>query len=68
MSDKAPGKPNGKKPGKTLKEKRTAKKLKRNTSGPDRSERRTNVTRDRTRGCWYSDQGTNPGWAGAHRA
>ena len=29
MSDKAPGKPNGKKPGKTLKEKRTAKKLKR---------------------------------------
>lgn len=30
MSDKAPGKPNGKKPGKTLKEKRTAKKLKRN--------------------------------------
>ena len=30
MSDKAPGKPKGKKPGKTLKEKRTAKKLKRN--------------------------------------
>jgi hypothetical protein len=30
MSDKAPGKPNGKKPGKSLKEKRTAKKLKRN--------------------------------------
>jgi hypothetical protein len=29
MSDKAPGKPNGKKPGKTLKEKRTAKHLKR---------------------------------------
>jgi hypothetical protein len=30
MSDKAPGKPNGKKPGKTLKEKRTAKQVKRN--------------------------------------
>jgi hypothetical protein len=30
MSDKAPGKPNGKKPGKTLKEKRTAKKHKLN--------------------------------------
>jgi hypothetical protein len=30
MSDKAPGKPNGKKPGKTLKEKRSAKKAKRN--------------------------------------
>ena len=30
MSDKAPGKPNGKKPGKTLKEKRTARKHKRN--------------------------------------
>ena len=30
MADKAPGRPNGKKPGKTLKEKRTAKKLKRN--------------------------------------
>ena len=34
MSDKAPGKPNGKTPGKTLKEKRTAKKLKRNGTGP----------------------------------
>ena len=35
MSDKAPGRPNGKKPGKTLKEKRTAKKLKRNNgTGP----------------------------------
>jgi len=35
MSDKAPGKPNGKKPGKTLKEKRTVKKLKRtNGTGP----------------------------------
>jgi len=35
MSDKAPGKPNGKKPGKSLKEKRTAKKLKRdNGTGP----------------------------------
>ena len=31
MSDKTPGKPNGKKPGKTLKEKRSAKKLKRNS-------------------------------------
>lgn len=31
MADKAPGKPSGKKPGKTLKEKRSAKKLKRNT-------------------------------------
>jgi hypothetical protein len=30
MADKTPGKPSGKKPGKTLKEKRTAKKLKRN--------------------------------------
>jgi hypothetical protein len=29
MSDKAPGKPSSKKPGKTLKEKRSAKKLKR---------------------------------------
>ena len=35
MSDKAPGKPNGKKPGKSLKETRTAKKLKRNNgTGP----------------------------------
>ena len=32
MADKTPGKPSGKKPGKTLKEKRTAKKFKR-TSG-----------------------------------
>jgi hypothetical protein len=31
MADKAPGKPDRKKPGKTLKEKRTAKKLKRNS-------------------------------------
>ena len=31
MADKSPGKPSGKKPGKTLKEKRTAKKLKRNS-------------------------------------
>ena len=30
MADKSPHKPSGKKPGKTLKEKRTAKKLKRN--------------------------------------
>jgi hypothetical protein len=29
MADKSPGRPSGKKPGKTLKEKRTAKKLKR---------------------------------------
>jgi hypothetical protein len=35
MSDKTPGKPNGKKPAKSLKEKRTAKKLKRNNeTGP----------------------------------
>jgi hypothetical protein len=35
MSDKTPGRPNGKKPAKTLKEKRTAKKLKRNSeTGP----------------------------------
>jgi hypothetical protein len=35
MSDKAPGRPNGKKPAKTLKEKRTAKKLKRDSAtGP----------------------------------
>jgi hypothetical protein len=35
MSDKTPGKPNGKKPAKTLKEKRTAKQVKRNNgTGP----------------------------------
>jgi hypothetical protein len=34
MADKSPGKPSGKKPGKTLKEKRTAKKLKRRGAGP----------------------------------
>jgi hypothetical protein len=35
MSDKTPGRPNGKKPAKTLKEKRTAKKLKRDRgTGP----------------------------------
>jgi hypothetical protein len=35
MSDKTPGRPNGKKPAKTLKEKRTAKKLKRDSgAGP----------------------------------
>jgi hypothetical protein len=35
MSDKTPGKPHGKKPAKSLKEKRTAKKLKRNSgTGP----------------------------------
>ena len=35
MADKSPGKPSGKKPGKTLKEKRTAKKLKRSRgAGP----------------------------------
>ena len=35
MADKTPRKPGGKKPGKTLKEKRTAKKLKRRSgSGP----------------------------------
>jgi hypothetical protein len=35
MSDKTPGRPSGKKPAKTLKEKRTAKKLKRdNATGP----------------------------------
>ena len=35
MADKSPHKPSGKKPGKTLKEKRTAKKLKRNSAtGP----------------------------------
>ena len=32
MADKSPHKPSGKKPGKTLKEKRTAKKLKRNSA------------------------------------
>ncbi len=31
MADKSPHRPSGKKPGKTLKEKRTAKKLKRTT-------------------------------------
>lgn len=31
MADKSPRKPGGKKPGKSLKEKRAAKKLKRNT-------------------------------------
>jgi len=35
MADKSPRRPSGKKPGKTLKEKRTAKKLKRNSpTGP----------------------------------
>jgi hypothetical protein len=35
MSDKTPGRPNGKKPATTLKEKRTAKKLKRDrATGP----------------------------------
>jgi hypothetical protein len=33
MADKSPRKPNGKKPGKTLKEKRATKKLKRSSSG-----------------------------------
>ena len=32
MADKSPHKPNGKKPGKTLKEKRAAKKLKRGSA------------------------------------
>jgi hypothetical protein len=40
MADKSPGKPSGKKPGKTLKEKRTAKKLKRTRQAtPDRLSR-----------------------------
>jgi hypothetical protein len=35
MADKSPRRPSGKKPGKTLKEKRTAKKLKRHSgTGP----------------------------------
>lgn len=38
MADKSPHKPSGKKPGKTLKEKRAAKKLKRSTgSSPFRA-------------------------------
>ena len=38
MADKSPGKPSGKKPGKTLKEKRTAKKLKRKRGRRARSQ------------------------------
>jgi len=38
MADKSPGRPSGKKPGKTLKEKRAAKKPKRNSgTGPIRT-------------------------------
>ena len=49
MADKSPGKPTAKKPGKTLKEKRAAKKVKRNNgAGPIPSP--TAVTRDRARG------------------
>jgi hypothetical protein len=47
MADKSPRKPGGKKPGKTLKEKRTAKKLKRRVGQP-RSRRRTSAISDTT--------------------
>jgi hypothetical protein len=64
MSDKAPGSPNGEKPGKTLEEKRTAKQLKRNTrTGPDTDDRSPSPVTE-PGACWYRDPGHQPrlGW------
>jgi hypothetical protein len=65
MADKSPRKPAGKRPGKTLKEKRTAKKLKHNHQAgrPHPSDGPT-ASATPPVGCWYGDAQHQPrmGW------
>jgi hypothetical protein len=65
MADKSPRKPSGKKPGRTLKEKRTAKKLKHNhQAGRPRSSGGPASSVAPPVGCWYGDPQHQPrmGW------
>lgn len=65
MADKSPRRPSAKKPGRTLKEKRTAKKLKHNHQ-PGRPHSSDGPTASATPpvGCWYGDPQHQPrmGW------
>ena len=65
MADKSPRKPSGKKPGRTLKERRTAKKRKHNRqAGPPHSSHGPTSSATPPVGCWYGDPQHQPrmGW------
>jgi len=65
MADKSPRKPSGKKPGRTLKERRTAKKRKHNhQAGRPHSSHGPTSSATPPVGCWYGDPQHQPrmGW------